>query len=271
LSLPGTVSGLDLSVQAVRARTPDGQAVLIVDTFLRISGDETGEPGPLHPGGTLVSGIVSDTASNVIAEVEQERFTQQVVGGAGGEMLTTAPAGYWMHRAVHRLDPGSYEVRVAAVEPASERVGAAELETVVVKPRGLWDVSDPWLAVQHPDGSTSPVVRGEVNIGESLVAYFEVYNGASPRIGGRVKTVDPASGQGPMTEMLANEVDRAPDATPRGPAVNLTDSGGVHIGWVPLSDLPAGTYLLEFDIDDLGDGRARTVRLPLHVLDMGER
>jgi hypothetical protein len=74
-----------------------------------------------------------------------------------------------------------------------------------------------------------------------------------------------------MTEMLANEVDRAPDATPRGPAVNLTDSGGVHIGWVPLSDLPAGTYLLEFDIDDLGDGRARTVRLPLHVLDMGER
>ncbi len=268
LALPGTATGLDVSVQATRAREPGGQAIVIVDTFLR-AGEED-RPGMVgfNPGnGARVYGTVRDEGSNLVAQVLNETFAG-ATGGPGAQTAAAAMAEHRMHRSVHRLDAGEYHIRVAAIDPLSERIGAAGIDVTIRDAGDTWDTSDPWLSIQAPDGSRTAVRDGIVPAGQTVLAYLEVYRGVAPTVGGRVVPVGlPGASTGSGTD-LARGVDRTPRADQGSPVIELTAAGDVHSGWVPLRNLPIGSYTIELDIDDLGAGRARTFRIPLRVIDV---
>lgn len=279
LDLPGTVSGFDVVVQGVRAREADGQALLVVDTAVRLAAPRAGDidsPGDAFPGmrragsGDLVDGrslLVFSTVRNadgeLVTTVEDERLTAPPAGDVKLSAAADPPVRYWTHRAAHRLPSGDYTVSVAILDPSTGRVGAAKLEVEINDAAGEWDISDPWLAAEAPDGSTLPVIGGRVPEGRRVFVYVEVYNGSAPTVGGRVV---PFSGDDADLRIADAEVDDAAAANRRGPSIALTEANGVHRASVPLTALPAGSYLLDFYIDDPGAGRSKAVRLPLEVV-----
>jgi VWFA-related protein len=278
LGLPGTVSGLDVSLEAIRARELDGQPLLIVDTAVAagpVSGVAAGPASgatalptigaAFDLGSLLVYATVRDRDGRLVGSVERERLVPPR-GAVPPDPAGSLAAGYWMHRAAHRLDPGRYDVRVAVIDPVTERVGAAGRLVEIEDTAGEWEVSDPWLMIQDAAGQPSPVVEGRVPVGERVVAYVEVYEGVTPSVSGRI-TPATAAGQGDAPGGIgAGDPAGTDTAGPLGPSIPLTEAAGIHRGRIPLSELPAGHYVLEFRIDDPGAGRWKTVRLPLEVL-----
>lgn len=259
LDLPGTVSGFDVVLQGVRAREADGQALLVLDAAVRAEGSE---------GRSLLAfSAVRAANGELVATVENQRLTPALrivptgagITPAGSDATATA---YWTHRSAHRLPPGDFDVSVAVLDPATERIGAARIEVVIEDAAGAWDTSDPWLVVEAPDGSTSPVIDGRVPEGGRVFMYVEVYNGANPEVGGRVV---PYSGSVSSDAGDADVVE-APPANRTGPSIPLIAADGVHRASIPVTALPAGHYLLDFYIDDIGAGRSKSVRLPLEVV-----
>ena len=276
LDLPGTVSGFDVVVDGVRAREADGQAILILDTAVgtgaeSVAGDNVvplGAAGaaPLVDGRSLLLfATVRDRNGELVATVENQRLTPQGSSASMPRIGAGAPF-YWTHRVAHRLEPGDYDVSVAVIDRGSERIGASKLSVQIHDAAGEWDTSDPRLVVETADGSTTPVIGGQILAGLRVFMYVEVYNGVSPEVGGRVL---PFAGDDPL-EPTAEVGDPSDDAAPgearKGPSIALTAEGELHHGSVPLMAMPAGHYLLDFYIDDTGAGRSRTVRLPLQVV-----
>jgi VWFA-related protein len=275
LDLPGTVSGFDVAVDGVRARAADGQAILILDTAVGTGAEAASSDGVLPAGAAgeapLVDGrslllfaTVRDRNGEIVAMIENQRLTPQGSSASMPRIGAGAPF-YWTHRVAHRLEPGEYDVSVAVIDRRSERIGASKLSVQIPDAAGEWDTSDPQLVVETADGSTTPVIGGQILAGLRVFMYVEVYNGVSPEVGGRVL---PFAGDDPL-QLAAESRDRDeadPGEARHGPSIALTAEGELHHGSVPLTALPAGHYLLDFYIDDTGAGRSRTVRLPLHVV-----
>jgi len=262
-------------VDGVRARAADGQAILILDTAVGTGAEAASSDGVLPAGAAgeapLVDGrslllfaTVRDRNGEIVAMIENQRLTPQGSSASMPRIGAGAPF-YWTHRVAHRLEPGEYDVSVAVIDRRSERIGASKLSVQIPDAAGEWDTSDPQLVVETADGSTTPVIGGQILAGLRVFMYVEVYNGVSPEVGGRVL---PFAGDDPL-QLAAESRDRDeadPGEARHGPSIALTAEGELHHGSVPLTALPAGHYLLDFYIDDTGAGRSRTVRLPLHVV-----
>lgn len=262
LNLPGTVSGFDVAVQGTRARDANGQALLVIDSRV-----ETGQRGPVgtqhapDAAPLLAYTAVLDRGGKLVGSVQAEPLSRRVDSAAGAGD-PRAPA-YLTHRGIYRLEPGGYDVRVVVIDPRTERVGVARLDVEIEGNTREWDVSDPWLAVEDPDGELFPVVGGRVTFGQSVIVYLEVYNGVNPVLSGQVLPAD-GSAAGEAAS------DRDPDgALQLGlplPPVAFTPTEGFHRATLTLPVLSNGDHVLELRIDDVLVGKVHSVRVPLRVV-----
>jgi len=134
------------------------------------------------------------------------------------------------------LEPGAYDLRVAAV----------------AEPTANWQSSDLMLTVTEGSRPAQPLVDDEGYAGERLDVYIEVFGGQQPSISG-----DVFAGDG--TTHLA-----------RFPRANLVrDSAGIHRGAVWLEGVPAGEYVLQMTVIDEPAGEQRDFRVALRATEVG--
>jgi VWFA-related protein len=166
----------------------------------------------------------------------------------------TAPGGLLRRRYVLQTEPGRYELRFLAAEPASERLGVArhELEIPEHQPAS-WQASDPVLVVPSAAGELMPIPAGQAVEGEELAVLVQVLGGGAPVFSGRV--VDPLADAAAASERLEL------------PAIWLTQRGRLHEGALLLPvDLVPGEYVLELELADEPAGETRSFTLPVRLL-----
>jgi len=271
--MPGVVAGVDVHVTGIRARHASGQALLVVDTTVLAEpsppSDTKPSAGALPPAAgseLLAYAVVRDADEEVVGSVRGERLVPVGNGGVGTASGARGSRPGLRHRAVYELRPGSYDIRVAVVDPRAEQLGAAKLQIEITDAADAWDASDPWLGTADARGTLSSPVAGTFVTGQKAGVYLEVYQGEGPVLGGRIWRRDAAT----TVEVVESASISVPEPT-QDPvyelrSVPLTAEGGIHRGTLWLPEVPPGSYVAEIRVDDSGLAKEKTALLPFRVV-----
>jgi len=251
LQLPGATQGLDVSASAYRKWNTVGET--LVQLAVSVSGASPVIPDPsgIDAAPLRVAYVALDDQQRTVWRSDQEllRRVEEVVYGED-----PGPFVFFDHR-WRLLDPGRYDFRIAVLDPASGHIGATQLDVEIPAPEVGWRTSDLMLGVVDGEGVTQPLVSGRAPLGSNLVAFAEVYGGASPVGSIRVLRFDDR-GEVDNDEPWA-EVDG--EALPR-----YVDN--VHRATITLPrGLTSGRYIVELVILDFTTRNETTLRAPLEI------
>jgi VWFA-related protein len=251
LTLPGTVNDIPVSAEVFRGaadgdRTEVIVAVAIDGEPLGIQNDDDGEPMQR----VEVHGVLLDTDDDMAVVEEMSR---QVTEGIEDEMGATND--WLLSKQEWELRPGSYDLRVMAIDDATGAVGTAQLDVEIPDiEEDAWHVGDVMLIETRDDETSLPVVQGRVRADSTVVAAIEVRGGRQPVADGWVRGVDQPAGEGASLIPLPLRRER-----------------GGHRGTILLPPLTPGEYVLELRVADAAPEREHLVETALHVIDTGRR
>ena len=245
MAFPGAVDGLPLQAKALRRFAPDGRPVVQILARVERPAAEANPALPVGDQGTLEFFALVLRGDDVVDEVRKTVRSAGEIAAADG---SKAELFLYLHEL--DLEPGSYDVRLAARGAGEGELGATRLELEVAEPTGGWRASDLVLLGGDGGGPARPLAVGTIAAGEVLTVYSEVIGGQAPVISGSVYA---AGG----TTLLA-EVASAP---------LLQDGSSVRRGTLRLRGLGPGTYVVQVDIADAPAGESASFRVPLEVAD----
>ena len=155
------------------------------------------------------------------------------------------------------LEPGSYDLRIMAVDEATGRVGTTRLRVEIPK---VGD--DEWrlqrvilleLGGEDDDDEDKgmPVVQGRVRAGRQVTATVVVDGGQDPAVSAIVRSAGQPAEAAEEPESFSQELRRR---------------RGEHRGTLALPQLPPGEYVLQLRITDPLAEREEVVEIPLMVV-----
>jgi VWFA-related protein len=250
LQLPGATHGLDVSASAFRKWNTVGEALLQFAVSVDGATPVIPDPGGTDAAPLRVTYVALDDQQRTVWRSDQEvlRRVEEIAYGEEPDPFV------FFDRRWRSLDPGRYDFRVAVLDPASGHIGATQLAVEVPRPTVGWRTSDLMLGLVDEAGATRPLVHGRAGLGSTLLAFAEVYGGASPVA--TVRVLRPDDSGEPAGEPWA-EIDA--EALPR-----YVDN--VHRAAISLpAFLAPGSYVIELVILDFTTRNETTLRAPLEI------
>ncbi len=251
LTLPGTVNDIPVAAEVFRGaaggnRTDVVVAVAVDGSPLGISRDEDDKPMQR----VEVHSVLLDKDDDMaIVEEMHRQVSENIEEGA------SAANAWLLSKQEWELRPGSYDLRVMALDDATGVVGTAQLDVEIPDADdNEWRAGDLMLVETVGDEDPVPVVQGRVRAESTVAATIEIRAGLQPVIDGWVRGADQAAGEG--AELLP---------------LPLRRDGGAHRGAILLPSLPAGEYVFELRVTDSAAEREHLVRVPLHVVATSRR
>ncbi len=248
LAFPGTVSGPPIQAKAFRRFGPTGEPVTQIVAVVERPVERAGADGvPDTPGvdpGLLEFYTVVLRGGDVVGEF------RQTVRSLGVASAATSGSEQFVY--VHDLDlePGNYELRLAAQGTADGELGATRLEFEVRERAEGWQASDLLLLAGDDARQIRPLVTDSIEAGEVLTAYVEVSGGRAPTLAGWVFQAD---GTTPLAQ------------APRVPM--QADDSPIRKGTLRLRGLGVGNYVVHVEVFDTPAGESATFRVPIVVTD----
>lgn len=195
-----------------------------------------------------VHGVLLDKDDDMAVVEEMHRQITELI-----DQETGAANDWLLSKQDWELRPGSYDLRIMAIDDATGTVGTVQLD-VEIPDIGSdeWHAGDLMLTETRGDEAPVPVVQGRVRAGSTVVATIEVFGGLRPVVDGWVRGADQLSGEGARLIPLP-----------------LRREGGAHRGTVLLPSLAPGEYVLELRVTDAAAEREHLVEVSLHVIDGG--
>jgi hypothetical protein len=249
LQLPGATNGLSVSANVFKKWNTVGEPLLQFAVSVTGATPVIPDPSGVDAAPLRVSYVALDDQQRTVWRSDQEVLRRVEELGYGED---PGPFVFFDHRWRH-LDPGEYDFRVAVLDPASGHIGATRLAVTVPEPDIGWRTSDLMLGAVDEEGTTHPLIGGRVTTGSRLVAFAEVYGGASPV--GTIRVLRSGT-DGREAEPWA-EIDA--EALPR-----YLDN--VHRATIELPpSLAPGSYIIELVILDFTTRNETALRAPLEV------
>lgn len=248
LAFPGTVGGLPIQAKAFRRFGPTGEPVTQIVAVVERPVARPDTDGV--PDTTGVDPSLLEFYTVVLRGDDVVDEFRQTVSSLG--VATAAASGSERFVYVHDLDldPGNYELRLAAQGTADDELGATRLQFEVREQADGWQASD--LLLLSGDGvrQIRPLVVDSIEAGEVLTAYVEVSGGRAPTLAGWVFQ---ANGTTPLAQV------------PRVPM--QADDSPIRKGTLRLRGLGAGNYVVHVEVFDTPAGESATFRVPIAVTD----
>lgn len=250
LQLPGATKGLAVSAEVFRKWNTIGESLLQLAVSVEglspvIRGPSGDDASPLR---VLLLALDEQQRTVRRADHQVRRRTLQ------DRIATDAPRFVYLDPQWWTLEPGSYDFRIAVLDPMSGHIGATQLAVEVPEPSTGWRTSDLMLGFVDDTGATLPLVGGRATAGSPLLAFAEVYGGASPMASIRVMRV---AENGEWGDEPWAEVDTAP---------LRKHIDNVHRATIELPVfLGPGSYLIELVIVDFITRNETLLRAPLEI------
>ncbi len=253
LQLPGAAKGLDVSAQVFRKWNTVGEARLQLAVSVEGASPVIPDPSGVDASPLRVMFVALDEQQRAVRRTDQEIVRRVEEGGEIEYGVEPEPFVY-LDRRWLLLDPGTYDFRVAVLDPATGHIGAAQIDVEVPEPSIDWRTSDLMLGVVDDEGTTRPLVAGKAPERSSLHAFAEVYGGASPVASVRLLLRDERgiAADEPWAEVEARPLRRYSD--------------NVHRADIELPRfLPPGEYVVEVAILDFRTRGEALLRTPIEI------
>lgn len=249
LMLPGTVNQMPVSAEVFRGASDGDRTEVIVAVTVdgEPLGTQSDEDGELMQR-VEVHGVLLDKDDDMAVVEEMHRQITELI-----DQETGAANDWLLSKQDWDLRPGSYDLRIMAIDDATGTVGTAQLDVEIADvDADEWHAGDLMLTETRGDEAPVPVVQGRVRAGSTVVATIEVRGGLQPLIDGWVRGAGQLAGEG--TRLIP---------------LPLRREGGAHRGAVLLPSLTPGEYVLELRVADAAADREHLVEVSLHVIDGG--
>jgi len=250
LQLPGATNGLDVSAQVFRKWNTVGEPLLQLAVSIDGASPVIRSPTGADALPLRVMFVALDDQQRNVRRSDQEVLRRVDEGDTGDD---GTPFVYFDRR-WWSLDPGTYDFRVAVLDPASGHIGATQVAVEVPERSIDWRTSDLILGIVDEAGSTQPLVGGRAAAGSSILAFAEVYGGASPVASIRVLRPDEhgETGGEPWAAVAAEALPRYVD--------------NIHRSDIQLPRfLGPGSYVIELVVVDFTTRNETVLRAPLDI------
>lgn len=250
LQIPGAAGGLNVRAHVFRKWNTVGQPVLQLAVSIGGASPVIANASGLDASPLRLLFIALDNQQRSVEQSDREILRRV---GEGALVADAEPFVYLDWR-WWTLDPGTYDFRVAVLDPATGNIGAAQIEVEVPERSMDWRTSDLMLGVLDNGGSPQPLVTGKAPSQSSISAFAEVYGGAAPMATLRVLPVDE------LGETVGD-----PWVVVESEALPLYRDN-IHRADIELPRfLPPGNYVVELVIIDFTTRNETLLRAPIEI------
>jgi len=250
LQLPGATNGLDVSARVFKKWNTIGESQVQVAVSIEGASPAIADPSGMDAAPLRVMFVALDDQQRTVRRSDQEvlRRVEELAFGDRPEPFVYFDRRWWS------LAPGTYDFRVAVLDPATGHIGATQLDVEVPRNSVGWRTSDLMLGILDDAGSAQPLAGGKAAMRSTIRAFAEVYGGTAPMATVRVLR---HNDNGEVADEPWAEVEA--EALPR-----YIDN--IHRANIELPrSLTPGTYMVELVIVDFATRSETLLRAPLEI------